>query len=119
VDLLLTVIAVLFGVLLLLLSLAGLGFGAFMAADQRTRRPGMFFVLWWIPAAAAAIGLLLRDPVAFTVGAFCFLVAGAALVLEHRGSRGPTRERRARPKKTAKKRPPSEETETSQKAKAR
>jgi hypothetical protein len=119
VDLLLTVIAVLFGVLLLLLSLAGLAFGAFMATDQRTRRPGMFFVLWWIPATAAAIGLLLRDPAAFTVGAFCFLVAGGALVLEHRGSRGSTRERRTRPRKATKKRPPSEETETSQKAKAR
>lgn len=118
-DLLLTIIAVLFGVLLLLLSLAGLGFGAFMAVDQRTRRPGMFFVLWWIPAAAAAIGLLLRDPVAFTVGAFCFLVAGAALVLEHRGSRGPTRERRTRSQKATEKRPASEETDTSQKAKAR
>jgi len=118
VDLLLTVIAVLFGILLLLLSLAGLGFGAFMAANQRTRRPGIFFVLWWIPAVAAAIGILLQDPVAFTVGAFCFLAAGAALVLEHRGSWGSTRERRTRPKKATKKRPPSEETETSQKAKA-
>jgi len=119
VDFLLTTVAVLFGALLLLLSLAGLAFGAYMAVAPLTRKPGMFFVLWWVPAVAAAFGLLWQDSVTFAVGAFCFLVAGVALVAEHRGSRGPARERRTRPEDATRKRPPSEEAEPSEKAKAR
>ena len=91
------------------MSLAGLAFGAFMAADPRTRKPGAFFVLWWIPALAAAGGVLMGDLVTFAVGTFCFVVAGVALAVEHRGSRRPTRERRTNSRGVAKKRPLSEE----------
>lgn len=79
------------GVLLLLLSLAGIALGSFMALNGRTRGRGMFFAIWWITAAAASAGILMRDRVTFTVGAFCFIVAGAALALEQRGSRRPDR----------------------------
>lgn len=82
------------GVLLLLSSLVGIALGAFIAFDRRTRESGVFFALWWVPATAAAGGILLRDPVTFTIGAFCFLVAGTALVLDGYGSRRrPTRGR--------------------------
>ena len=77
----------LFGSLLLLLSLAGIAFGAYIAVDAKSREQGVFFVLWWIPAAAAAVGMLLRDPVTFAVGAVCFVVAGVALAVEQRSSR--------------------------------
>ena len=106
---LLTAVVVLLGALLLLLSLAGLAFGAFMAADQSTRKPGMFFVLWWIPAVAAAGGVLMQDLVTFVVGAFCFVVAGVVLAVEHRGSKRPARERRTGSKEAIKKPPLSEE----------
>ena len=106
---LLTAVAVLFGTLLLLLSLAGLAFGAFIAADRRTRKPGVFFALWWIPAVAAAGGVLMEDLVTFTVGTFCFVVAGVALAVEHRGSRRPTREKITSSGGVTKKRPLSEE----------
>ncbi len=79
------------GTLLLLLSLAGIAIGCFMALDVRTREPGAFFALWWVPAVAAAGGLLMRDPVTFSIGAFCFIVAGVAIALEHRGSKRPLR----------------------------
>jgi hypothetical protein len=97
VSFLLTVVGVLLllvGALLLLLSLAGVGFGLFMALDQRTREPGVFFALWWIPAVAAAGGILMRDLATFTIGTFCFAVAGVAYALEHRGSRRLTRDNR-------------------------
>ena len=40
------------------------------------------FALWWIPGAAAAVGVLVRDLVTFTVGAVCFLVAGVVFLLK-------------------------------------
>lgn len=64
-----------------------------MALDRRTREPGVFFALWWLPAVAAAGGILMRDPVTFSIGVFCFVVAGVALAVEHRGSRRPARGR--------------------------
>ena len=79
------------GILLLLLSLAGIGFGSFMMLDWRTREPGMFFALWWVTGVAAAWGIFMRDPVTFSIGVFCFVVAGIAMALEHRGSRSPSR----------------------------
>ena len=94
---LLTVVSVLLllvGALLLLLSLAGVVFGLFMALDQRTREPGVFFALWWTPAVAAAGGILMRDLATFAIGMFCFAIAGAAYALEHRGSRRPIRDKR-------------------------
>ena len=70
------------GFLLLLVCLAGIAFGAYMAADTKTRAPGMLFSVWWVPGVAAASGVLMRDVVTFSVGLFCFLVAGALLAYE-------------------------------------
>jgi len=100
VSFLLTVVGILLllvGALLLLLSLAGIVFGLFMALDQRTRESGLFLSLWWIPAVAAAGGVLMRDLATFTIGVFCFAVAGAAYALEHRSFQ----RRSARDRKTS------------------
>lgn len=99
------------GVLLLLSSLAGVAFGLFMALDERTREPGLYFALWWVPAVATAGGILMRDPATFAIGVFCFVVAGVALALERRGARGrpARREKRVRPE-DADKRSSIEET---------
>jgi hypothetical protein len=70
------------GTLLLLVSLGGIAFGAFMAADSTTREAGRLFVIWWVPAVAAASGVLMRDVVTFVVGFLCFLVAGAVFTFE-------------------------------------
>jgi hypothetical protein len=75
------------GALLLLLSLAGIALGLFMAFDNRTREPGLYFALWWTPAVAAAGGVLMGDMATFAIGAFCFVIAGAAFALERRGAR--------------------------------
>ena len=93
---LLTVLVVVIGLLLLLLSLAVVAFGAYMALNERYREPGVFLAVWWIPAVAASIGILMRDLVTLTVGVLCFVVAGAALVLDLRGTRKPTMHRPAR-----------------------
>jgi hypothetical protein len=69
------------GLLLLLFSLAAIAFGAFMAMDPKNREAGRFFAVWWVPGAAAAGGVLMRDVVTFAVGSLCFLVAGAAFAL--------------------------------------
>jgi hypothetical protein len=70
------------GILLLLASLAGVVFGVYMAADPKTREPGKLFAVWWVPAAAAASGVLMRDVVTFAVGTLCFLLAGAVFTFE-------------------------------------
>ena len=89
------------GLLLLLLSLAVVAFGAYMALDvERHREPGVFLAVWWIPAVAASIGILMRDSVTVTVGVLCFVVAGTALVLDLRGTRKPARQRPVRQKPT-------------------
>ena len=54
----------------------------------------MLFSVWWVPAVAAAGGVLMRDPATFTVGSLCFLVAGVALNVETTGARRPTVRRR-------------------------
>jgi hypothetical protein len=77
VNIILTVI----GVLLLLPCLAAIVFGVFMAMDPKNRDSGRFFAVWWVPGAAAASGVLMRDVVTFAVGSLCFLVAGAAFAL--------------------------------------
>ena len=84
------------GVVLLLLSLAGVTFGVYMALDHRTYESGVLFTIWWIPAVAAASGVIMRDSVTFTVGALCFLVAGVAFTLKNRegSQRRPDRGRR-------------------------
>ena len=86
------------GVLLLLISLAAIGLGLFMAADPGAREQGRYFALWWVPAAAAAAGLIMRDGVTFLVGLLCFLVAGAVLAYESRRS-GPGSRRGEPPEK--------------------
>ena len=93
-DVLLTLLLVIMGLLLLLLSLAGVVFGVFMALDERTREQGVFFAVWWVPAVAASLGIVLRDWVTFTVGILCFVVAGAALALERHSSNTQAKVRR-------------------------
>ncbi|MDQ4128534.1 MAG: hypothetical protein M3151_11400 [Actinomycetota bacterium] len=70
------------GLILLLVSLAGIFFGVYMATDPRTRGQGTLFAVCWIAGVAAASGVLMRDVVTFTVGLLCLLVAGAVLVFE-------------------------------------
>jgi hypothetical protein len=92
------------GTLLLLASLAGVAFGAYMAADPKTRESGKLFVVWWVPAAAAASGVLMRDVVTFAIGVLCFLVAGAVFTFEDGRARTPA------VKRTGGKRADSEKT---------
>jgi hypothetical protein len=84
------------GILLLLLSLVGIFFGVFMATDPNTREAGRLFALGWVPAVAAASGVLMRDAVTIAVGLLCFLVAGAVFALEGESNRRPSVKRRAR-----------------------
>jgi hypothetical protein len=98
VGFLLTLLLVVIGLLLLLLSLGVVAFGVYMALDERHRERGIFLAVWWVPAVAASIGILMRDSVTFTVGGLCFVVAGTALVLDLRGTRKPARQRPVRQK---------------------
>lgn len=84
------------GLLLLLLSLAAMGFGTFMAMDPKNRDSGWLFVVWWVPFAAAASGVLMRDVVTFAVGLLCFLVAGAAFALQSAATLGKPAVKRTR-----------------------
>ncbi len=70
------------GLLLLVVALAGIGLGIYLAVETKTRASGKLFAIWWIPGLAAASGVLMRDVVTFTVGLICFLVAGAVMVFE-------------------------------------
>ena len=70
------------GFLLLVISLAGVAFGLYMAADRSTRRRGRLFAILWVPAVAASSGIVMHDVVTFTVGLLCFLIAGAVFVLQ-------------------------------------
>ena len=97
---LLTLLLVVIGLLLLLLSLAVVAFGIYTALDERHRERGIFLAVWWVPAVAASIGILMRDSVTFTVGVLCFVVAGTALVLDLRSTRKPARQRPVRQKPT-------------------
>jgi hypothetical protein len=82
------------GLLLLIVCLAGVALGLYMAADSKTREGGWLFAVWWVPAVAAASGVLMRDVVTFTVGTVCFLVAGAVFVLGGDWSRKPSADRK-------------------------
>jgi phosphotransferase system glucose/maltose/N-acetylglucosamine-specific IIC component len=104
VGFILAAILTVIGTLLLLASLAGVAFGVYMAADPKTRESGKLFAVWWVPAAAAASGLFMRDVVTFTIGALCFLVAGAVFTFEDGKARTPTA------KRTNEKREDSEKT---------
>ena len=70
------------GLLCLLVSVAGIFFGIYMATDPGTRGQGMLFCVCWVPGLAAASGVLMRDVVTFAVGLLCLLVAGAVLAFE-------------------------------------
>ncbi len=78
---------------MLLASLAGVALGVYMAADPKTRGSGGLFAVWWVPAAAAASGLLMRDIVTFTIGVLCFFVAGAVFTFEDGKVPAPTARR--------------------------
>ena len=84
------------GTLLFLLCLAGISFGLFMPVDHNTREAGWLFALGWVPAMAAAGGVLMRDTVTFAVGLLCFLISGAVFILEGGSTRRPSVKRRAR-----------------------
>lgn len=82
------------GVALLLVCLAGVALGFYMASEQKTREPGLLFALCWVSGAAGAAGVAMRDGVTFLVGTACFLVAGAVFVLfGDAGARSGRRER--------------------------
>ena len=82
------------GILLLVVALAGIGLGIYMAVEPKTRASGKLFAIWWVPGVAAASGVLMRDIVTFTVGVICFLIAGAMMVFEDsRARKAPARER--------------------------
>jgi uncharacterized membrane protein len=70
------------GSLLLVVALLGAGLGIYMAVEPKTRASGKLFAIWWVPALAAASGVLMRDVVTFTVGSVCFLIAGVVMVFE-------------------------------------
>lgn len=72
----------LLGILLLLIFVAGIGLGVYMATNPNTRELGWLFAVWWVPGAAAAAGVLMKDLVTFTVGSVCFLVAGVVFLLK-------------------------------------
>ena len=85
-----------FGILLLLLTLAAAAFGLFMAMEPKNREQGRLFTIWWVPAVAAAGGVLMKDVVTFAVGLLCFLVAGAVFFFAE-ASPGELAEKRGRP----------------------
>ena len=70
------------GFLLLVTSLGGVAIGVYMALDRSTRRRGQLFAIVWVPAVAASSGVMMHDVVTFTVGLFCFLIAGTVFVLQ-------------------------------------
>ena len=72
---------------MLVVALAGIALGIYMAVEPKTRASGRLFAIWWVPGVAAASGVLMRDVVTFAVGIVCFLVAGAVIVLEDRSPR--------------------------------
>ncbi len=69
------------GVLLLLVCLAGIALGLYMATEDKNREAGLLFAVCWVPGAAGAAGVAMRDWVTFLVGVVCFLVAGTVFVL--------------------------------------
>jgi hypothetical protein len=89
----LSAVLTLVGAVLLLASLTGVAFGVYMAAEPKTRESGKLFAVWWVPAAAAASGVFMRDVVTFTIGVLCFLVAGAVFTVEDGKARTPTAKR--------------------------
>jgi hypothetical protein len=89
-----SVILTVIGLLFLLVSMAGIFFGIYMATDPRTRGQGVLFAVWWVPGLAAASGVLMRDVVTLAVGLLCLLVAGAVLAFEGGRPSKPTARRK-------------------------
>jgi hypothetical protein len=83
------IILTVIGLLLLVVALAGIGLGIYMAVEPKTRASGKLFAVWWVPGLAAASGVLMRDVVTFTVGLICFSIAGAVMVFEDDRPRWP------------------------------
>jgi hypothetical protein len=83
------------GLLLLVISLAGVALGLYMAAGKRTRSRGRLFAVLWLPALAASSGVLMRDIVTFTVGLLCFLIAGTVFALQGDVPNDPPADRKA------------------------
>ena len=77
------------GLVLLMISLAGVALGIYMAGG-RTRSRGRLFALIWVPALAASSGVLMRDVVTFAVGLLCFLIAGTVFTLQDDGPEEPS-----------------------------
>ena len=92
-GIILSAVLTLVGAVLLLASLTGVAFGVYMAAEPKTRESGKLFAVWWVPAAAAASGVFMRDVVTFTIGVLCFLVAGAVFTFEDGKAQTPTAKR--------------------------
>ena len=74
-------VLIVIGVALLVVCLAGVGLGVYMALDGKNREPGVLFALCWVCGAAGAAGLIMRDGVTVLIGALCFLVAGTVFIL--------------------------------------
>jgi hypothetical protein len=70
------------GLLLLVVALAGMALGIYMAVEPGNRESGRLFAIWWVPGLAAASGVLMRDVVTFGVGIVCFVVAGTVILFE-------------------------------------
>lgn len=66
------------------MSVAFILFGVVMALGGKASNSGKYFALWWVPGAAAASGVIMRDGVTFAVGGLCFLLAGAVFLVENR-----------------------------------
>lgn len=85
------------GVALLLICLAGVALGVYMASEDKNRESGVLFALCWVSGAAGAAGVAMRDWVTFLVGMVCFLVAGAVFLLFGGVKGGPGRRERGQP----------------------
>jgi hypothetical protein len=89
------------GVLLLLICLAGIALGVYMASEAKYREAGVLFAVCWVSGAAGAAGVAMRDWVTFLVGTICFLVAGAVFVLFGGVEGGSGRRERVKPPQLA------------------
>ena len=85
------------GTVLLVVCLAGVALGIYMALDGNNREPGVLFSLCWVSGAAGAAGIVMRDGVTFLIGTLCFLVAGAVFVLSGAGQKEANRRNRGGP----------------------
>lgn len=90
-------VLIVIGVALLLLCLAGIALGVYMASEDKNREAGVLFALCWVSGAAGAAGVAMRDVVTFLVGMVCFLVAGAVFLLFGDVKGGSSRRERGRP----------------------